>query len=247
MKIIFYQSIIESKRIFRNYAYIFWTIVTPIMFYILYTKIFNTNLPDQEQWQAYFLMSMTSFSIMGGSIVTFGARLVAERQFGWSKQMDVTPVSSSKLFLSKIIGQSMVHVIVIIIIFLSGYLMNGVKLSAFQWLTSGLWILFGSIPFLALGTIIGTIKKVDTASGIGNLLYLSLAILGGMWTPLQFMPEPIQKVGEWMPSYHYGNGAWQIVQGDLPEFENVLFLAVYFILFMVLSLYGRRKQELVAS
>lgn len=246
MKIIYYQSLIEVKRTFRNFSYIFWSILTPITFYILYTKVFFINLPDQKLWQAYFLMSMTSFSIMGGAIVNFGARLVAERQFGWSKQMSVTPVANSQLFFSKIIGQSTVHLLVIIIIFLTGFIVNGVKLSPVQWLTSGLWILLGTIPFLALGTVIGTINKVDTASGIGNLLYISLAILGGMWTPLQFMPDPIQKIGEWMPSFHYGNGAWQIIQGHSPELENVLFLTAYFILFMLLSSY-RRKQQLVIN
>ncbi len=244
MRVLFYQSMIEAIRLFRNFAYIFWTLVTPLAFYILYTKVFLTDVDNPKMWQAYFLMSMTMFGMMGGSIIAFGVRIVSERQLGWSKLLQIVPIPGITLFMAKIIGQTIVHAIVIVIMFLGGFFINGIELTLSQWFACGVWILLGTLPFLALGTIIGTIKKADTATGIANLLYFPLAILGGMWTPMQFLPETIQKIGKLLPSYHYGNGAWQVVQGGAPEMENILFLTSYFLIFMLISTYRRKKKSL---
>ena len=72
--------------------------------------------------------------------------------------MKVTPLSGTVYFSAKMIGQSMVHVFSIIVIFLAGVLLNGVSLSAFEWIMSGLWILLGSLPFLGIGVLVGTMK-----------------------------------------------------------------------------------------
>jgi ABC-2 type transport system permease protein len=157
--------------------------------------------------------------------------------------MRITPLSDQAFFAAKMIGQTVIHLFSILIIFLAGALINQVTLTAFEWLMSGLWILLGSLPFLALGTLVGTMKRVDTASGVSNVIYMILAISGGMWMPMEIMPAIIQKIGVWLPSYNLGNGAWEIIRGNSPEWGNFLILLGYFFLFVLLSSYIRRKQE----
>ncbi|WP_102274594.1 ABC transporter permease [Cytobacillus massiliigabonensis] len=233
----------EIIRILRNPYFVFWSLLMPIVFYVIFTKVFNTNIQDKQEWHAHYLMSMTTFSVMGSAIMTLGIRLVEERTKGWSLFMRITPLSDHAYFAAKMIGQTVIHLFSIVIIFIAGALINGVALSAIEWLMSGLWILFGSLPFLALGTLVGTMKRVDTASGISNVIYMILAISGGMWMPMDIMPEFIQKIGVWLPSYNLGNGAWEIIRGNSPEWINFLLLIGYLFLFMLLSSYIRRKQE----
>ncbi|QVY63028.1 ABC transporter permease [Cytobacillus gottheilii] len=243
MKMLITQCKVEIIRILRNPYYVFWSLFMPILFYTLFTKIFNTGIGNQEEWQAHYLMSMTVFSVMGTSIMTLGIRLVEERAKGWSMFMRITPLSDSVYFISKMAGQTFIHVFSIVIIFLAGAIINGVKLSAVEWISSGLWILAASLPFLAIGTLIGNMKKVDTASGISNILYLGFAITGGLWMPIDILPEFIQNITTYLPAYNYGNGAWLLVKGELPEWSNVVILAAYLAVFMILSIYIRKKQE----
>ncbi|MMZ66137.1 hypothetical protein D1872_286090 [compost metagenome] len=63
--------------------------------------------------------------------------------------------------------------------------------------------------------------------------------------PIEILPKFMQLIGKWLPSYNYGNGAWEIIRGQAPEWRNVLILLGYFLLFMVLSTYIRKKQEVV--
>lgn len=235
----------EILRLFRNKYYIFWSLMMPIMFYFLFTRVIGTGVDDAKLWQGHYLMSMTTFSVMGSAIMTLGIRLVQERTQGWTTYISVTPLPASIYFMSKMIGQTIVHLFSIIFIFIAGYLINGVTLSAFQWLACAGWILIASLPFLALGTLIGTMKKVDTASGVSNVVYMLLAISGGMWMPINVLPDFLQKIGKWMPSFSFGNGAWGIVHGEAFAWKNVFILLGYFVLFMILSVYVRKKQRVV--
>jgi ABC-2 type transport system permease protein len=231
-------------RIIRNPYYVFWSLLMPIMFYFIFTKVVNTG-SDDPTWSAHYLMSMATFSVMGSAIMTLGIRLVQERTQGWTTFIRITPLPGSVYFFGKMFGQTMMHLFSVICIFVAGYLINGVSLSAGQWVLSGLWILIGSLPFLAIGTLVGAMKRVDTASGVSNVIYMALAVAGGMWMPIEILPRLMQKIGHWLPSYNYGNGAWEIVRGSAPHWSNVLILLGYLVVFMLLSVYIRKKQEAV--
>ncbi len=235
----------ECLRVFRNPYYIFWSLVMPLAFYVIFTRIANTDIADARQWQAHYLMSMAAFSVMGSAIMTLGIRLVQERTQGWTTFMRLTPMPGSVYFFSKMFGQTMIHLFTILFIFIAGFLINGVSLALWQWLGCGLWIWLGSIPFLAIGTLVGTMKRTDTASGVSNMLYLLLAIGGGMWIPLDNMPVLIQHIGEWLPSYSFGNGAWSIVSGSGIQWMNAGILILYLIVFMLLAVYFQKKQQAV--
>ncbi|MNO75887.1 ABC-2 family transporter protein [compost metagenome] len=244
MRLITVQCKAEMLRIIRNPYYVFWSLLMPIMFYFIFTRVVNTG-SDDPTWSAHYLMSMATFSVMGSAIMTLGIRLVQERTQGWTTFIRITPLPGSVYFFGKMFGQTMMHLFSVICIFVAGYFINGVSLSAGQWVLSGLWILFGSLPFLAIGTLVGAMKRVDTASGVSNVIYMALAVAGGMWMPIEILPRVMQKIGHWLPSYNYGNGAWEIVRGSAPQWSNVLILLGYLVVFMLLSVYIRKKQEAV--
>ncbi|WP_339268353.1 ABC transporter permease [Paenibacillus sp. FSL R5-0470] len=244
MRLITVQCKAEMLRIIRNPYYVFWSLLMPIMFYFIFTRVVNTG-NDDPTWRAHYLMSMATFSVMGSAIMTLGIRLVQERTQGWTTFIRITPLPGSVYFFGKMFGQTMMHLFSVICIFAAGYLINGVSLSAGQWVLSGFWILIGSLPFLAIGTLVGAMKRVDTASGVSNVIYMALAVAGGMWMPIEILPRLMQKIGHWLPSYNYGNGAWEIVRGSAPHWSNVLILLGYLVVFMLLSVYIRKKQEAV--
>ncbi|KLV26044.1 ABC transporter permease [Niallia circulans] len=245
MKSFWMQSKAEIVRTLRNKYYIFWSLLIPVLFYFLFTNIFTAPRDDEALWNVHYLMSMTTFSIMGSSIMTLGIKIVEEKAEGWTIFLHITPLSQFAYFGAKMVAQTVIHLFSIMVIFTAGVLINAVHLSFSQWVLCGIWILFGSLPFLALGTIVGNIKKVETASGISNLLYMSMAITGGMWMPIDVFPSFMQQVAKWVPSYHFANGAWEIIRDQYPSFLNYLMITGYLLLFMVLSIYIGKKREAV--
>lgn len=160
MKIFLNQSKAEIIRMFRNPYFVFWSLLMPLVFYFIFTRMLNIDVPDKAVWDAHFLMSVTCFSVMGSSIMTLGIGLVEERKQGWMTYLRVTPLSTATYFAAKMVGQSLVHVFSILLIFSVGGIVNSISLSVKEWLLSGSWILLGSLTFLSLGTVVGTMKKL---------------------------------------------------------------------------------------
>lgn len=244
MRLFWVPCKMEILRIMRNRRFILASLMMPILFYYIFTNIAGGQT-DNKAWHAQYLISMTAFSMIGSAVNTLGLRMVQERSFGWVRLIQITPLPAGAYLASKMIAQTVVNAFTIVCIFLAGFLINHVQLQPMQWIGSGLWILVGSLPFMALGTLIGSMKSMDTAAGIGNMLYMILSILGGLWMPLEVMPKLLRQIGEWLPTYRFGHGAWNIVAGKSPDFTSVAVLAGYLLLFVVLSVYIRKRQEAV--
>ncbi|WP_062197110.1 ABC transporter permease [Massilibacterium senegalense] len=242
MKALWMQTYMETIRIIRSKTFLFAALFFPIMFYYIFTNVVSTPVMNDKTWHAQYLMSMTVFSIMGSSLNFLGIRLVHERAQGWPKLMSTTPLPKGVYVVAKMIAQSFVHLLSIIVIFLAGYGINEVELSAEIWVLCGLWVLFAAIPFLMLGTLIGRMKRTDSATAVSNILYFGLAIVGGLWVPIEALPEKMQKIGEWLPSYWYGEGAWLLTVNEYPDIRVYMILFGYFIIFFILSLFIGRKQ-----
>ena len=117
MKTFQMQCKIEIIRVLRNRYFVFWSLVMPIVFYYIFTNLVNSDVPNKAEWQAHYLMSMTVFSVMGSSMMTLGIRMVQERSQGWSTFIRITPLSDTVYFAAQMIGQSVIHLLSITIIF----------------------------------------------------------------------------------------------------------------------------------
>ncbi|SFL36595.1 ABC-2 type transport system permease protein [Paenibacillus sp. 1_12] len=236
----------ELLRTLRNRKFIMFALLMPAVFYFIFT---NTIDPNMEvggiDWKAYYLISMTVFGVIGGSINTLSLRFAQERMQGWVQLIKLTPLPSGAYVFSKIAAQSIINLGTIVLMFIIGAVFRDVHLSVGQWIACGLWIWIGVIPFMALGTLLGTIRSIEVVQVLAQLLFMGLSGLGGLWMPIQAMPQFMQQMALWLPSYRYGQAAWNIVAGISMDWEGIGILAAYVIIFMVLSSYMIRRQEAV--
>ena len=67
---------------------------------------------------------------------------------------------------------------------------------------------------------------------------LALSMLGGLWFPLEMMPEAMQTVGKLLPSYWAGRiGTWPLVGGDFPT-QGVLVIGTWAVVLVGLGALG---------
>ncbi len=231
MKALWMQCKIEILRTFRNKLFIFFSLLMPVMFYYIFTNVIQVP-QNGDAWKAHYLISMATFSIVGTALFSFGVRISQEKGQGWTHLLKITPLPEGAYLTAKIIAQTVVNAFSILVIFIAGILINHVELTVGQWIGAGLWLLLGVTPFLALGTVIGSIKKADAAAGLANILNMSLAVIGGLWMPIEVFPKILRTIGEWTPTYHFGSGAWDIVAGKSIGWENIAVLGGYFFFFI---------------
>ncbi|MFC5450291.1 ABC transporter permease [Paenibacillus aestuarii] len=246
MRAMIAQCKAELLRTFRNKRFFVFSIIMPAIFYF----IFTSTVGDRTQvggvdWKAYYLMSMTVFGVVGACVNTLSIRFAQERTQGWIRMIEITPLPSSAYVLSKIVSQSIVNLVTIVVMFLIGSIVKGVELSLLQWVLCGLWIWLGALPFMALGVLIGTLKSVEVTQVVAQIVFMGTSILGGLWFPTEIMPKVMQQIASFSPSFRFGQGAWNIIAGGGLSLSGICILAAYLLIFMVLSTYILKKQKAV--
>lgn len=232
------QSKAEIIRLIRSPFFLLFSVVMPIAFYSLFAVL---NGVDREiggtTWGTYSLMSMTAFSLIGTAAGQLGIRLSYERKEGLLKVLKLTPLSMTAWVSAKVASHLLIHLLIIVIMFGFSALVFGTSMTFDRWLLSGLWLLIGSVPFLALGVLLGAIRNPDVTTAVSNVVYMGLSVTGGLWMPLSTFPDWMQKIGEWLPSHAYADASWTIVAGAGEAWGNVLLLLGYGAVFLAAAVW----------
>jgi ABC-2 type transport system permease protein len=236
----------EVLRTARNKRFVFFSVIMPVAFFFIFTSAMgkNTKIGDVD-FTAYYLMSMTVYGVIGASLTSFSQRMSKERSQGWIRLMRITPLPSWSYVFSKVAAQGAINLIIILMMFIIGGFGKSIDLSAAMWVESGLWIWIGSFSFMALGTLLGTMRNADTVQVLSLILYMGLSVLGGLWMPTASMSDTMQTIATFTPTYRLGQGAWNVIAGGSVDWIGVAILAAYVLVFMILSTYIIKKQEAV--
>jgi ABC-2 type transport system permease protein len=230
----------DVMRTLRDRRFLLVSLMMPAAFYLIFTHDGNAKIGG-TYWGAYFMVSMTSFGVVGASVNTLGVRLAAERQGGWVRWLRTTPLSPAGYGLAKIATQLAMSLIIVGIVFAVARFDQKVTLAPTRWLSLIGWIWIGSVPFAALGVLIG--MAGTSVQALGTLVYISMSLLGGLWTPQQSLPPSMRAIAHWMPTYRYAEPAWNLLSGRNLGGANLLILVAYTALFIVAAVLIQRRQD----
>ena len=130
----------------------------------------------------YYMTGMASWGAMT-AVISSGARIAQERQVGWTRQLRITPLTTSAYFTAKVLTGYMMAIFSIVVLAFAGTLL-GVRLDATGWLTMLGLLLVGLIPFAVMGIMLGHLISVDSLGpAIGGITSL-FALFGGVFGQL---------------------------------------------------------------
>jgi ABC-2 type transport system permease protein len=206
----------ELLRTFRNRRFFFFSLGFPLILYFL-TAAPNRGDHDLQgtglSAPLYFMVSMASWGTMTAMLST-GARIAAEREAGWNRQLRISPLRPFAYMRAKITISYLMAGLTIVLLYISGAAL-GVRLPAEQWLEMTGLMVIGLIPFAAAGVLLGhklTTDSVGPALGGGTAL---LALVSGTWFPISSHGF-IHDIAINLPSYYLvqagrvalGGSAW---------------------------------------
>jgi ABC-2 type transport system permease protein len=206
----------ELLRTLRNRRFFILSFGFPLVIYLLVASS-TGHVHDIDgsglSARLYFMISWATFGTMN-AMVSCGARIAAERQAGWTRQLRISPLSAGAYFRAKVLTAYMMALISLLVLYAAG-VSEGVSLSAGGWLGMTGLMLVGLIPFAGLGVTLGHLFTPDSIGPvIGGGISL-LGLLGGSFFPLGhggFLAE----VAQYLPSYWLvqaahvgaGGGGW---------------------------------------
>ncbi|HEH7924070.1 TPA: ABC transporter permease [Staphylococcus aureus] len=192
----------EFKVLFRKKTALFLSIFFPAIFYILFTSILD--LPSDVKLRFYkeYMYSMTVYSLISFSLMAFPIDIINEKQNGWRQKLMATPLTPASYYISKIVKTMAQFAIAIIVIFMIGHFYKGVEMSAVQWLESGIFLWLGASLLITFGILFSLLNDIQKTSALANIVTIGLAVLGGLWFPINTFPKWLQHVAHVLPSYH---------------------------------------------
>lgn len=222
---------LEIRRSLRNRRYLLFTIVFPVLLYVLYTAVVPTGgdpdaTLDGLAWPVYFLVSMAAYGAIGAAM-SQAVPVATERRQGWARQLRVTPLPSLAYVATKVLAAVLLTIPALALVGIAGQVVNHVDVGLTAWMATIVALAIGSIPFAALGLLIGYTLDVESAQGGMVLSYFTLAILGGLFTPLPMLPAGIATIGRVLPSSHFANLGRSVVAGQPPDVVDVLVLGAW--------------------
>ena len=183
----------------RQAAYYLLSIGLPSVFYLIFSGVMSSDTPTSVL--RLYLFSMTVFSIMSSAFFSIPSSLQSDKTNNWQKMIQHSPVSMVEYYISKLFSALLTFLLSIVCVFSGGSFLRVGGLPTMDVLIIALMILFGIVFFIAMGVLVSLLPSAQLMSVVGNIAYMALAVLGGLWFPLSMFPAWLRSIGKLMPSY----------------------------------------------
>ncbi len=188
----------------KNIGFVVFSFSLPVIMYVLFSQMFGSSqAPSGVNYSALIMVSMGSYGALGAAM-SGGAYLAVERKSGWFRQLGLTALPPQSFLWAKSVVIMILVLPSIVLVFLAGFVIGGVRAPAGAWLASIGLIWISLIPLAVLGIVVGVWVKTEAVGGVSTMLLLALALLGGLWMPVELMPSGLQAVAPALPSYWVG-------------------------------------------
>ncbi|HET9140308.1 ABC transporter permease [Actinophytocola sp.] len=198
--------LLEVRRGLRSIRFLIFTVAMPVALFLLYTGIFAS---DQPGYTAVLMVNMTGYGALTAAMFA-GGRIALERAAGWQRQLRLTPLSGAGYLTAKGVTAMVLALPGVLLVPLVAVLFEGVSLDAGQWsrVVLGSWL--AVIPFAVLGLLLGQIGTAESMQPLMSVVMMVMALLGGIFIPIDGMPAGLLTVARLLPSYwlqQVGRGA----------------------------------------
>ena len=188
----------ECLKLVRAPEFIIPTLVLPVVFYSMFAII----VPGSNQNAPYLLATFGVFAVMGPALFGFGAGVAQERERGWLKLKRAVPAPALAYILAKTTATLIMAAAGLALVYAAGGFLAGVELTRSQWALLLTVHILAALPFVFAGLTLGFVFSANGAVAAANLLFLALALLGGLWIPIIVFPDILQQIAWALPSFH---------------------------------------------
>jgi ABC-2 type transport system permease protein len=201
------EALAEIRKSARLPQFVVPTIALPPAFYALFALAMNGG---SEEMATRLLATYGVFAVMGPALFGFGANVAAERESGELELKRLSPMPAGAHIAAKLFATVVFSVIAFALIY-GLAILAGVRLTQVHWALLAAVHVGAVVPFSLIGLVIGYRFGQKAAIAIANVAFLGLAVLGGLWMPVTFLPQAIQAVAWVLPSWHLGEIALMVV------------------------------------
>jgi ABC-2 type transport system permease protein len=192
------------KKLVRNPILLFFSLVQPIIFLVLFTQLFErfANVPGFPA-ESYLIFATPGILLQNafGSALQSGNSIVSDMDTGYLQKMLVTPVSRYAILLGRLTSDAFRVLMQSTIIMILAFIMGAIPVTGILgMLLMLLTIAFFGLAWSGISLAIGLrTRSSETVFAFGSFLTFPLLFMSTALTPLDFMPDWIQTVSKLNP------------------------------------------------
>lgn len=189
----------ETIRMLRAPAFVFPTLLLPIGLYMLLGLVIFGTITDARVKIGFFT-GFATFAAIGPGMFGFGIGLSLERHQGVLRLKRALPMPPAAYLLAKMLMAFLFAGVAVATISAIAY-STGRLPGMTAWTVGEVVALYvaGSIPFCALGLLLGSIAPGTSGPAVVNVVYFPMIYLSGLFFPL---PPALQTLAPIWPAYH---------------------------------------------
>lgn len=196
----------EMLRYLRNPGFLLPTLLFPTAFYLMFGVLLNRG--DGGHMARYLLAAYATFGVIAPGLFGFGVSLAFERDNGLLTLKRALPMPPLAYLVGKMAMALGVAAVVVMALLALALGVAHVALTPAQALQLLATNVLGALPFCAMGLLIGTLVKGQAAPAVINLVYLPMAVLSGLWFPVDRVPA-LRAMAPLWPAWHLDQLALQ--------------------------------------
>lgn len=217
---------LELRKSIQDRGLLFWTLILPIIFTVLFISIFTSGAEPATKEQIIT-------SIVPGYIVMFVffnmismvGSFLKDQESGMITRIFSTPLAPSSYLFGKWVPYMYIVLTQIFILLVFGKLVYDIPLN------QPLYILILSIFLTLTVTGIGLglsliVKTFNMGLAMTQIFALGGALLGGLWIPIDLMPPFFSSISRILPQYWAHQAFQEAMTGTLTFSEFVIALLI---------------------
>jgi ABC-2 type transport system permease protein len=200
-----------NKAFVRNPAALFFTLIFPLLFLVIFTLVFGNGslhiAPGRTVRVAtFYVPAIAAFSVVNACFTNLGMTLTGARDTGVLKRIHGSPLPVISYMLARILHAVAMAVVLVIICAVFGAAFYGATLPTGTLPAFALTLVVGAVAFSALGVAITVvIPNADAAPAVVNAVILPLLFISNVFIPLENPTGWIDIAGKIFPVRHFAD------------------------------------------
>ena len=189
------------------------------------------------------VISLCVFSVMVGSLFSFGIGIAENREKAWEPYLRTLPASGIVRVLAHILSTGAIALVALVPLLVIGALLTSATAEPLPFLLGIVTIVLSSLPFMLLGMAIGYSLSVKAAIAVVQVVFFALAFGGGLFLPPMLFPAWLDMLSRFLPSRQARDLViWAVQSGELQPLTLIGLVAWIGILLLVVLALARRDE-----
>jgi ABC-2 type transport system permease protein len=201
-----HQFRFDQKTFWRNPASVFFTVLLPVIFLLIFATIFGNDTIDElgVKTTTYYVPAIITLAVVSATCQSLAISLTVDRETGLLKRARGTPLPASIFVAGRIGNAIVVSVLSLALLAVLGRIIYGVEIPWERMPAVITTLLVGAAAFCCLGfALTAAIPSEDAAAPIANAALLPLYFLSGVFIPESEIPDGVLQVADLFPIRHF--------------------------------------------